>query len=264
MMNKDILNNIQAKLSEMEKARDCRILFAVESGSRAWGYASETSDYDVRCVYFHPAARYLSILPLRDTTEWELNDVYDINGWDLRKALQLALRSNISVFEWADSPIVYRTSPWHEEFRAVTRSVMQPGYLASRYVGMAVSTYKRYLTLPNPPFKQYFYALRPLLAARWVLQEQAPAPLLFSTLCEALLPAEMRDEVDELLLLRSSGTEKATGPLRPRAQEFICREIAALQAVLADFTCAPSLSTAALDAFFRRVVADGAHFAADI
>lgn len=255
-MSSVILSNIQTKLSELEVAHDCRILFAAESGSRAWGFASQTSDYDVRCVYYHPASRYLSVVPMRDTIEWELNEVYDINGWDLRKALQLSLRSNISVFEWADSPIVYRSSPWHEEFRAVTRRVMQPSRLAVRYVGMAQSTYKRYLSLPEPPFKQYFYAIRPLLAARWVLQENAPAPVPFDVLREAFLPDFMQDEVDKLLALRGGSNEKAVGMARPVAVEYIRDEIMALQTQLDAMEAFSEPDFADLDAFFRRVVAE--------
>lgn len=252
---KNIQQEIQNKLSEMEQAHDCRLLFAVESGSRAWGYASTDSDYDVRCVYWRSAASYLSIMPARDVIEWELNEVYDINGWDLKKALQLALRSNISVFEWADSPMVYRTSPWHEEFRAVTRSVMQPAWLAARYVGMAESTYKRYLSREQPPYKEYFYAIRPLLAARWVLQEQKPAPVPFADL-RVLLPREMEDEIEALLELRRSHTEKAGAAVRPRALDFIRREIGELRAVID--ACPPfgAPDARVLDDFFRRTVAD--------
>lgn len=254
----NIEQSIQDRLNEMERVHNCRILFAIESGSRAWGYASLNSDYDVRCVYSHPAERYLSITPMRDVIEWELNEVYDINGWDLRKALQLALRSNISVFEWADSPIVYRTSRWHEAFRVVTRSVMQPALLASRYVGMAESTYKRYLTRAVPPVKEYFYAIRPLLAARWVLETKQPAPLPFEAL-RSLLPEDMQAEADSLLELRRSHTEKACVELRPKALEFIQKEIAELHRVL---DSAPQMqlevSSTELDDFFRRVLADGA------
>lgn len=251
MMN-NIIQNIQDKLSEMEQVHDCRILFAIESGSRSWGYASATSDYDVRCVYYRPQEKYLSVKPMRDVIEWELNDVYDINGWDLKKALQLALRSNISVYEWADSPIVYRSSVWHEEFRDVTRAVMQPAWLATRYVGMAESTYKRYLTMPEPPYKEYFYALRPLLAARWVMETQQPAPVPFADL-RHLLAQDMQDEVDTLLALRASHTEKAAAAARPKALEYIRREIAQLRSLLSEPKSEPD--AAPVDAFFRRVIA---------
>lgn len=249
-----IIQNIRCKLSEMESAHDCRVLFAVESGSRAWGYASESSDYDVRCVFCRPLSGYLRVFPLRDTIEWELNDVYDINGWDLQKALRLALRSNISVFEWADSPMVYRATPWMDEFRALTRAVMQPSRLAAAYLGIAESMYKRFFSRPEPPYKAYFYAVRSLLAARWVLQEQAPAPVPFAVLSEALLPAALQPAIQELLLLRSSGAEKAAGPLCVPVADFITREMACIRAYLAGLATSDAPDPAPLDDFFRRVV----------
>lgn len=249
-----IEQQIQLKLDELQRQKECRLLLAVESGSRAWGYASTTSDYDVRCIYYYPQERYLSIRPPRDTVEWELNDVFDITGWELRKTLGLTLKSNLTVYEWADSPIVYRSSPWIEEFRSLIRSVLQPGLLASRYLGMAASTIKRYLEREEVPYKQYFYALRPLLAARWVLQERTPAPVPFADL-RHLLPDDMQAVTDELLALRSGSTEKATGPAHPAAMAFITRELAALDALAATLPPPETPDTAPLDDFFRRVVA---------
>lgn len=249
-----IEQQIQLKLDELQRQKECRLLLAVESGSRAWGYASTTSDYDVRCIYYYPQERYLSIRPPRDTVEWELNDVFDITGWELRKTLGLTLKSNLTVYEWADSPIVYRSSPWIEEFRSLIRSVLQPGLLASRYLGMAASTIHRYLERQEVPYKQYFYALRPLLAARWVLQERRPAPVPFADL-RHLLPDEMQEVTDELLALRSGSTEKASGPAHPAAMAFITRELAALDALAATLPPPETPDTAPLDDFFRRVVA---------
>lgn len=250
-----IEQQIQLKLDELQRQKECRLLLAVESGSRAWGYASTTSDYDVRCIYYYPQERYLSIRPPRDTVEWELNEVFDITGWELRKTLGLTLKSNLTVYEWADSPIVYRSSPWIEEFRSLIRSVLQPGLLASRYLGMAASTIKRYLEREEVPYKQYFYALRPLLAARWVLQERTPAPVPFADL-RHLLPDDMQAVTDELLALRSGSTEKATGPAHLTAMAFITRELAALDALAATLPPPETPDTTPLDDFFRRVVAD--------
>lgn len=249
-----IEQQIQLKLDELQRQKECRLLLAVESGSRAWGYASTTSDYDVRCIYYYPQERYLSIRPPRDTVEWELNDVFDITGWELRKTLGLTLKSNLTVYEWADSPIVYRKSPWLPEFRQLIRRVLQPGLLASRYLGMAASTIHRYLEREEVPYKQYFYALRPLLAARWVLQERRPAPVPFADL-RHLLPDEMQEVTDELLALRNSSVEKASGPAHPAAMAFITRELAALDALAATLPPPETPDTAPLDDFFRRVVA---------
>lgn len=250
----DIIPQIHARLDALQRHHGCRLLLAAESGSRSWGHASQDSDYDVRCVYYHPQETYLSLTPPRDTIEWELNPVFDITGWDLRKALQLALKSNISVYEWAHSPILYRSSPWLEEYRAVVEGVMQPRRLAARYAGMAASTRKRYLGRTVVPYKEYFYAIRPLLAARWVLQERTHAPVRFAELRAALLPADMQEEVDTLLHLRAAGKEKAAGPARPLAESFIDRELQSITDSLAATPMPDLPDPAPLDDFFRRVI----------
>ena len=90
---------ITAKLTEIEKAKNVRVIHAVESGSRAWGFASPDSDYDVRFIYVHPKEFYLKLEKTRDVIEWQLDETLDINGWDLQKALRLLHSSNPTLFE---------------------------------------------------------------------------------------------------------------------------------------------------------------------
>ena len=52
----EMLNIISSELQELEATEEIQILFAVESGGRAWGFASPDSDYDVRIVYAHKPA----------------------------------------------------------------------------------------------------------------------------------------------------------------------------------------------------------------
>ena len=101
---------IDKKLNEIEKRENIKILHCVESGSRAWGFASPDSDYDVRFIYVRPKEFYLRLDKTRDVIEWQLDETLDINGWDIQKALQLLYKSNPTLFEWNSSPIVYRTT----------------------------------------------------------------------------------------------------------------------------------------------------------
>ena len=110
---------IPAKLREIEAREHVRILHCVESGSRAWGFASPDSDYDVRFVYVRQPEHYLRLDKTRDVIEWQLDDTLDINGWDLQKTLRLLHRSNPTVFEWNSSPILYKTTPEWAEISAV-------------------------------------------------------------------------------------------------------------------------------------------------
>lgn len=100
---------IETKLKEIEKKENVRIIYAVESGSRAWGFASPDSDYDVRFIYVRPKDYYLRLDKTKDVIEWQLDETFDINGWDLQKALRLLHGSNPTLFEWNNSSTQYKT-----------------------------------------------------------------------------------------------------------------------------------------------------------
>ena len=85
MSENEITLSIKEKLTQIEQRKNIRILYACESGSRDWGFASPDSDYDVRFVFIRPVEDYLRVKELPDYIDAELNDVYDINGWDLKK-----------------------------------------------------------------------------------------------------------------------------------------------------------------------------------
>lgn len=131
---------IQEKLREIERQENCRILLAVESGSRAWGFASPDSDYDVRFIYARPRESYLRLDRARDVIERPISDALDINGWDVDKTLKLLHRSNPTVFEWFSSPIVYQTSPFAEEFKSVMGRYFLRKSSLWHYVRMAEGT----------------------------------------------------------------------------------------------------------------------------
>lgn len=162
---------IQEKLHEIEKRENCRILLAVESGSRAWGFASPDSDYDVRFIYVRDRESYLKLNRPRDVIELPINDVLDINGWDVEKALKLLHKSNPTVFEWFSSPIVYQTTDFTEAFKPVMRRYFSSKSGLWHYLQMAEGNYREYLRGDMVKAKKYFYVLRPILACRWILEK---------------------------------------------------------------------------------------------
>jgi hypothetical protein len=195
------------KLREIERQQNCRILLAVESGSRAWGFASPDSDYDVRFIYVRPVENYLRLERTRDVIEMPINEELDINGWDLDKTLRLLHKSNPTVFEWFSSPIVYLSTPFAEQFKPIMHRYFSSKSGLWHYLHMAEGNYRDYLRGDTVKLKKYFYVLRPLLACQWILEKGTPPPMLFSELVESQLPHELMDTVQELLEWKKNAPE---------------------------------------------------------
>jgi len=221
-MNSEILS----RLSAIEEKHAVRILYACESGSRAWGFASPDSDYDVRFIYVHPRNHYLSILDNRDVIELPVNAVLDVNGWDLRKALALFRKSNAPLYEWLQSPIVYRQD---ETFAAELRALM-PRYFSLRagchhYHAMARNAFEHELQGEQVRIKKYFYALRPLLAACWIVDKRGVPPMEFAPLRTLISDEKVQQAIDELLEKKKVSDEKSTiAPVRV-LQDFIAASL---------------------------------------
>lgn len=198
---------ILRKLNEIEKEQNVRILLAVESGSRAWGFASPDSDYDVRFIYVRPKEAYLRLDEVRDVIELPINDELDINGWDLKKTLRLLYKSNPTLFEWFSSPIVYMETDFADQFRCVMNEYFSQKKALYHYISMAERNYCEFLKGEQVKAKKYFYVLRPILACNWVLDKGFPPPMLFSELADAELPEYLKDDVNNLLRLKITHPE---------------------------------------------------------
>lgn len=148
---------IKEKLLEIEQRESGRILLAVESGSRAWGFASPDSDYDVRFIYVRDKDSYLKLNRSRDVIELPINDVLDINGWDVDKTLKLLHNSNPTVFEWFSSPIIYKTTPFAEQFKPIMQHYFSSKSGLWHYLHMAEGNYREYLKVDLVKAKKYFY-----------------------------------------------------------------------------------------------------------
>ena len=221
----EIQDIIQSELKKVEQQHGVRILHAVESGSRSWGFASPDSDYDVRFVYVRPAADYLRLDQPRDVIEWQLDEVLDISGWDLRKALQLFARSNATMFEWSESPVVYKTTEEWGRIREVSKQYFSEKAAIHHYYGTAMNTWAGYLKEDTVRYKKYFYALRPLLAARYIERFHAVPPVLFDDLLKMDIEPELRSAIDDLLEKKKITTEGERNPHIPIIRDFIREEL---------------------------------------
>ncbi len=224
---------IQARLQDIETREEVRILYACESGSRAWGFPSTDSDYDVRFIYLHPREWYLSIdlEQKHDVIKRLVDHHLDINGWDLRKALQLLRKGNPPLMEWLGSPIVYL-----EKFTIVARmrNLMSKHYspvaCLYHYLHMAQGNYRDYLKGPVVWIKKYFYVLRPILAINWIERGLGVVPTEFQVLVERVVnSSELKEKINELIEAKRRGEELDRGPRIAPISEFIESELARLE-----------------------------------
>lgn len=200
---------IQQKLLELEQTENIKILYACESGSRAWGFASPDSDFDVRFIYARPVNYYLGITDMPDFIDLPINNVLDIRGWDIRKALKLFLKSNISLFEWVQSPIIYSED---SDFATEIRSIM-PDYFslrasANHYSSLAFNTLRDDLQGSEVKLKRYFYALRSTMACLWIVDRKTVPPMEFSKLRTLINDKHFQDTIDDLLVQKQTADEK--------------------------------------------------------
>lgn len=224
---------ILKKLGEIEEREGVRILHCAESGSRAWGFASPDSDYDVRFLYLRPREFYLRLDKTRDVIEWQLDDTLDINGWDIQKALTLLHKSNPTLFEWNASPIVYKTTPEWQRVAAILERYFSVKSQLYHYLSTAKSNYHACLRGEVVKLKKYFYVLRPLLACRWILAEGTPPPVPFCTLADKYLDEALKPDVTRLLEMKMHTPEIGEGKRLDRLNEYLDRSISEIGEILA-------------------------------
>jgi predicted nucleotidyltransferase len=225
---------ILARLARIETEEAVNILYACESGSRAWGFPSADSDFDVRFLYLHPRDWYLSIdlERRRDVIERPIVDEIDLNGWDLRKALLLFWKSNPPLLERLDSPIVYRENGRTAgRIRRLAKTYYSPKACMYHYLHMAKGNYREYLKGERVWVKKYFYVLRPVLAIRWLEKGLGVVPMKFRTLVDQTVESpELKREINRLIVEKERGAELDDGPRNPIIGGFLDSEMHRLTA----------------------------------
>lgn len=204
-------DEIIGALEQIESEYAVQILFAVESGSRAWGFASPDSDFDVRFVYRHPIDWYWDLRDHPDTIERFLPGDLDLAGWDLRKALRLFGDANVSLFEWLGSPIVYQTQgPILGELQAHAAGFFNARKGIHHYLGTARGIRKNHLVGDTIGIKKLFYIVSPLAAAAWIVRHGTVPPVLFTDLLNAnLIPETVVREINVLHEAKMQANEAA-------------------------------------------------------
>ncbi len=220
--NNNMNTAILPHLEQVERENDVRVLLAVESGSRAWGFHSAESDWDVRFVYVHRLDWYLKVNEGRDVIEHMYDDDVDLVGWELRKTLRLFQKSNPALMEWLHSPIVYRADEgFLSRLRGLEPAYFNPIKTMYHYASIYIKHDKRYLQNAAYPLKRFLYYLRGILACRWVEERQSMPPVPFSELVDGTVAdASTRRKIDELVALKRQSKENDLKEVDPELVEY--------------------------------------------
>ncbi len=223
----EIKKEIQTRLQELEQEERVCIFYACESGSRAWGFPSADSDYDVRFLYIHPQNWYLGIDVKRDVIERPSNDLIDLSGWDIRKALKLFRKSNPPLLEWLNSPIIYQQRlDIVDKIKTLLPEYYSPKSCLYHYLHMAEGNFREYLKGEIVWVKKYFYVLRPILACKWIEAGYGVVPMEFEVLVDRIVTSrELKEAIKELLGRKKGGQELDKGPKIPIIAEFVEAEL---------------------------------------
>ena len=248
---------ILQRLKDIESKYDVKVLLAVESGSRAWGFASKDSDYDVRFVYVHRKEWYLTLVEGRDVIdELDSDGVMDFAGWDLKKALLLMGKGNCAFAEWLNSPIIYYKD---EEFFKSVSSLKEDYFrkvsAVNHYYHMAMNHDKRYLEKRGCEMKRFMYHLRGLLAAKYAALYGTYPPVLFGDLVDKLVcNISIKAEIADLVRLKRESREHNTMIVSDSLILFAERLAAEIESMLGTFPEEKQMDYQKLDLFFLNIL----------
>ncbi|NMD71036.1 nucleotidyltransferase domain-containing protein [Bacillus sp. DNRA2] len=244
------------QLHYIEQSHDVKIILAVESGSRAWGIPSESSDYDVRFIYVPKTDWYLSIEEKREVIDLPVNKQLDLHGWELRKALRLINKSNPHLLEWLHSQIVYhQNEKWVEAIRDVALLAFSKKAALFHYINMANRNYLAFLQGQEVKIKKYFYVLRPILACLWIEKNYSFPRLDFCDLANSTLSSgPIKESVNSLIQQKKADVVCGKTEQYKDLHLFIEKEIARLSAFAKSLPDEKIYLVPQLDMVFRGIL----------
>lgn len=243
---------ILEKLKEIEISKNVEILFAVESGSRAWGFASPDSDYDIRFIYKHKPEYYLSLWEKPDVIEFMTEDDLDGSGWDLRKTVKLLAKSNAPLIEWLFSPIVYfKNDDFAKQMQDLAVECFSPIAVLHHYLG-TTKNFMDVCEMEEVKLKSYFYALRTALAGKWIIENNTFPPVAFADLLP-IAPQNIQEKIIELQAIKASQDEKYLHPKEVLITDFLLEAVKFNQQNAGKLGGGKKLSEE-FDLFFREMI----------
>jgi predicted nucleotidyltransferase len=219
-----VVAEIDRRLASVAQEHDVRIPWAIESGSRAWGFPSPDSDYDCRFLFIRRGEQYLSLWDSRDVIETPLDHTYDVNGWDLAKAVKLIAKGNATALEWIRSPLVYSgDSDFRRELLSLAEVIVERSAVGRHYRHVALRQ-----RAGSASLKRFFYVLRPAAALRWLdihPAEAVPPMDLPTLLVEGAVPGDVREAALELIALKAKTRELGNGTAPAVLERFVAAQL---------------------------------------
>ena len=254
MDQKDMYTLVPQKLREIEKEYGIRVLYAAESGSRAWGTCLEDSDFDIRFIYIRPLESYLKLEEEKDVLEFPISEGWDMCGWDIRKLLKLLHHANSQIYEWFASPVVYVDEGFSQRIRPLLEGYFSVKTTCYHYLHQGDLKRKKAIHSPQPKVKHYLYILQHLSCTRWVLTRGEPVPVDYRAVT-ALLEDAPRKAAEEILARKLAG-ERFIDP-EPWLDAWIEAERARLSEAVARLPQEEKPDWEPLDQFFLSESGDG-------
>jgi uncharacterized protein len=246
-------SEILAALELIEAEDKVRVLLAVESGSRAWGFPSPDSDYDVRFIYVHEPSWYLTVFESRDVIEKMLPGDLDVSGWELRKSLRLFSKCNLALNEWLGSPVVYcEVSGFRSDLCSLIPIFFNPIRATHHYRSMSKQALSALTTENKISIKKFLYASRALLACRWIRQHRSQPPTEFQALVDEVASVDERIYFADLVARKGETPEKGEIVLEQSGREAIAAELENYERDAASLDASPKNSLHQLDTTLRR------------
>lgn len=248
---------IEQKIAQIEINFGVKVILAVESGSRAWGFESPDSDYDVRFIYRHGLKWYLNVLPKREVIELPIVGVDDYSGWDIRKSLFLMNKPNPVLLEWLKSPIVYKRDQKRTDLLLeAAKRYYSPIASIYHYLHMAKRNNQDYLRGETVKIKKCFYVLRPLLACTWIKERGESPPVEFDSLLTLISDQKLLGKINGLLVRKRSGDELGEEPAIPDIREFIEGKLVEFEGDLSGYDSRKKPDASYLDELLWELVQD--------
>ena len=241
-------------LKDLEEKENIKILYCVEWGSRAWGFMSPDSDYDIRFVYIRPYEYYLSFDKKSDVIELEFDDMHDVCGWDISKFLPLLYKSNTTTFEWIQSPTVYYESKEWKMVKDVCDKYFSVKDSLYNYLNIAKRNVREYLSDTKVKIKKYFCIIRPLLCCEWIMEYGVKPPFVFSTLYEKYTDGAIKESIEKLIKIKTSSCGVIQGEHDLIIDKYINDEILKVENFLASYKKTNYLSIDGLDEVFVKML----------